>query len=67
MIIKILSGQWVIVRLKDKEPLLYTASNLKDIAIRKFENKEKIKFNTGRGLYKAVNVDISVKDLSLED
>jgi len=62
MIINMLLNQWIVV--KGRNPLLYTASRHKEVAIRKFENKEKRKIDSS---YKIVNVDISVKDLSNND
>ncbi len=50
--------QWIVV--KQSNPLLYTASNNKEVAIRKFENKERRKI--GSGGESVVKVDIYVTE-----
>lgn len=63
MLINLLQNHWIIV--KGREPLLYTASKLPEIAVRKFENHEKCKWFSNCG-FTLVNVDITVKDLNPE-
>lgn len=65
MLINLIRNQWIIV--KGSDPLLYTLSNKEDVAIRKFENKEKRHFGRGGSEYKLVFVDVIVKDLNLLD
>ncbi len=65
MLINLIRNQWIII--KGQEALLYTLSNKEDIAIRKFENKERKKFNRDAGPYKSAFVDVIVKDLNTED
>ena len=68
MVIKILKNQWVVV--DGIEPLLWTASNYREVCERKFRNRypDKGKFQLGsNSQFKLANVSIEVTDLNLND